>query len=146
MTKHEIMTELEMIIEDATTGVLATVDEKGCPHMRWMTPTILKDRPNAVFAITSSGFAKAMQLKQNSHVQWMIQTKMLDKILNICGVVNILDNSSIRNEVLEFIGPRLTTFWKIKTNEEANLLVLETVVQEATLFIPMKGVKTTVKF
>ena len=118
MTRHQIITELEMIIEEAKTAVLSTVDKDGCPHLRWMTPTILKDRPNAIFAITSTDFAKAAHLKQNSHGEWMFQTKILDTIVTVSGRINLLDNSSIKNEVLESIGPRLTAFWRVR-NEAA---------------------------
>ncbi len=146
MTQHEIMTELEMIIEDAKTAVLATVDNTGCPHIRWMTPTILKDRKNAIFTITSADFDKAAQLKENCHGEWLIQTRLLDTIVTARGRINLLDNSSIKNEVLEAIGPRLTTFWRLKADEESSLIVIETVIEEAVYFKPMKGLKQKVKF
>ena len=146
MTQHEIMTELEMIIEDAKTAVLATVDKTGCPHMRWMTPTILKDRKNAIFAITSAVFDKTTQLKENCHGEWLFQTRILDTIISVRGKINLLDNSSIKNEVLEAIGPRLTTFWRLKADEESSLIVIETVIEEAVFFKPMKGLKQKVKF
>lgn len=146
MTRHEIITGLEMIIEESKTAILTTVDTKGYPHARWMTPTILKDRPNTIFAITSAAFSKAVHLKENSHAEWMFQTKMLDTIISVQGLVNLLDMSSIKNEVLEAIGPRLTAFWKLKADDESNLLVIETVIEEAIYFKPMTGAKKEVSF
>jgi len=146
MTRHEIITELEVIIDNAKSALLATVDKNSQPHIRWMTPTILKDRTNTIFSMTSAHFGKIEHLKTNSHVEWIFQSKNLDTIINIQGVVNVLDNSSIKNEVLEAIGPRLNVFWKLKADDESNLLVLETVIREAVFYKPMKGVKSKVPF
>jgi pyridoxamine 5'-phosphate oxidase len=78
-------------------------------------------------------------------VQWIFQTRSLDKIINVEGKVNLLDNPSIRSEVLEVVGPRLVAFWKINVDER-DLLVLETVIEKATYYLPMKGTKETVIF
>jgi pyridoxamine 5'-phosphate oxidase len=145
MTQQELLTELDLIIEDSKTAVLASVDKNGNPHMRWMTPTMLKDRGNTIFAVTSPKFEKTVQLTENPDVEWLFQTRNLEKVINIRGVVNIVDNSSIKSEVLEALGRRLTAFWKLNEVEQ-NLTVLETVIQDSVFFIPMKGVKYHVKF
>jgi len=46
---------------------------------------------------------------------------------------------------LEVIGPRLRAFWKL-ARDERDLAVLETVVEEATRYLPMEGRKETVRF
>ena len=58
MTRGEIMVELDRILDQTKTATLATVDSKGRPHMRWMTPVLLRERTNAVFAVTSRDFTK----------------------------------------------------------------------------------------
>ena len=146
MTRHEIITELEVIIDEAKTALLTTVDRNGNPHTRWMTPTILKDRANAIFAITSANFEKIAHLKDNSNIEWTFQSKNLETIINIRGRMNVLDNSSIKNEVFEAIGPKLNAFWKLKADDESSLLVLETVIREAVFYKPMKAVKKQVAF
>jgi pyridoxamine 5'-phosphate oxidase len=145
MNQHEIMSEIGGIIEESKTAVLATADKEGLPHMRWMTPAVLRDRQGAIYAITAPSFDKAAQLDANPHVEWMFQTRNLSKVINVKGVVNIVDNSSIKSEVLESIGRRLTAFWKLN-EDERNLAVLETIIEEATYFLPMQGLKRTVKF
>ncbi|MEW5815837.1 MAG: pyridoxamine 5'-phosphate oxidase family protein [Spirochaetota bacterium] len=145
MTRNEIMSELGLLLTDVNAGILATTDKAGNPHMRWMTPAILKDRAGVIFAVTSPKFNKSIQLQNNRHVEWMFQTPLLDKIILIKGRVNLLDNSSIKAEVLEAIGPRLTVFWKLN-EDERNLIVLETVIEEATYFLPMKSRKIRVSF
>jgi len=145
MNKNELMTELEIILEESKTAILSTADKEGNPHARWMTPTILKDRQNVIYAVTSAEFDKAGQIEANQNVEWMVQTPSLDSIITLRGKINLLDNASIKSEVLESIGKRLTAFWKLN-EKQANLLVLETIIQEAVLFKPMIGSKTKIKF
>ncbi len=145
MKQNDFIAELDEMIEDARAGLLATVDTNGAPHMRWMTPAILKDRSGALYAVTSRNFAKREQLSENAKVQWMFQSRSLNKIIYIDGMINLVDNSSMLNEVLEVVGPRLRVFWNINT-DESSLIVLETILEGGTLFLPMKGLREKVSF
>jgi hypothetical protein len=51
----------------------------------------------------------------------------------------------LRTEVLEALGPRLGTFFKL-AHDARDLVVLETVVEEVTRFLPMEGRKDQVRF
>ena len=62
----------------------------------------------------------------------------LDKIIVQMGFVN-------EREVLEVLGPRLHTFWKL-AHDPRDLVVLETAVEEATRYLPMQGRKDSVRF
>lgn len=145
MTQNDVMNELDVIIDEAKTAVLATADASGTPRMRWMTPTLLKDRNNVIYAITSGEFDKAGHIEENGTVEWMFQTPQLDRVVNIRGRVNILENPSLRSEILEAIGARLGAFWRLKS-DESNFLILETVIESARYFKPMQGVKAEVDF
>lgn len=145
MTKHEVMYKVEQILETTHAGILATLDQDGKPRMRWMTPAILRERAGVLFAVTSPDFEKVMQLETHPEVEWMIQTRALDQIVNLRGKMNLLDNPSIRSEVMEHLGKQLTVFWRVNP-EKTDFIVLETVIEEATFFRPMKGYKETVHF
>lgn len=145
MTQHEIMRELALLIEETKTGVLATVDREGRPHIRWMTPAVLKDRQTALFAVTCPTFSKAAQMAANPKVEWMVQSRELSKIIHVRGIVNLLDNPSLKTEVLEELGQRLTTFWQVHC-EASEFVVIETVIQEVELYEPLKNQYETVKF
>ncbi len=145
MNKKDVMFEIEKIIDSVKTAVLATVDEEGRPAMRWVTPVLLRGRTGTVYIVTSPDSSKVRHVLKNPEVQWMLQTKPLGTIINLYGKVNVLDNPSIRNEVLEVVGPRLHAFWKI-THDERDLLVLETVIQKAVYYISMEGMKEEILF
>ncbi len=145
MDSKSFTATLESILDNAKTAILATVDSEGKPHTRWMTPAILRDRPGAIYAVTSPDFAKISQLESNPNAQWMFQTKMIDKIATVNGRINVIDNSAMKSEVIEGIGRRLTVFWRVNT-DATKLVVLETVMEEGVYFEPMNAKKETITF
>ena len=145
MDRKKFTALIDGIFEDAKTAVLATVDSDGRPHMRWMTPTLLGDRKGAIYAVTSPDFAKIAHLSENPKVQWMFQTRLLNRIATATGLVNIIDNSAMKAEVIEGIGRRLNVFWRVN-KDPSKLVVLETVIEEAAYFEPMKGLHEPVSF
>ncbi len=145
MNSREFTAALERVINDVKTGLLATVDADGNPRMRWMTPTLLEQRPGAVYAVTSNHFAKREQLDQNPKVQWMFQTRSLDTIMYVNGRTNVVENKSLLGEVLEILAPRLRAFWNVN-QDETSLVVLETIIESGRYFLPMKGVREDVEF
>jgi len=144
LNKRDVMATLEMILNEAHTAVLATVDEQGNPHLRWMTPALIGGREGAVFAVTSPSFAKARQLAAHPGVEWLFQTPLLDTVLMVRGRINVLDNPSILAEVLQALGPYMHSFWRLQ-GDERDLVVLETILEEAVCYWPLKGRKETVK-
>ena len=132
-----------MILNEAHTAVLATTDEEGRPRMRWMTPALIRGRSGAIFAVTSPGFAKVNQLAAHGEVVWLFQTPVLDTIVTVRGRINMVDNPSLLAEVLEALGPYMRSFWKLQ-GDERDLVVLETIIEDATYYRPMKGLKEVV--
>jgi len=145
MNSREVMKKVGAIIEAHGTGLLATVDSDGNPRVRWLTPTLLPDSPGAVYAITAPKFAKVLQLRAHRRVEWMFQTPTLDEVISIRGTINVVETPSLRAEVLEVLGPRLHTFWKF-ARDARDLVVLETVAEEATCLLPMIGRTDVVRF
>jgi general stress protein 26 len=145
MEKREILGYIARIIDEAKAAVFATIDEGGMPQTRWMTPALLHDREGAVYAVAHRTSRKVHHLGAKPHAQWIFSSPALDRVAVIDGRVNVVDNPSIRSEVLEAVGERLRAFFKMY-NDERDLLVLETVIERAQYYLPMKGMKETVTF
>lgn len=145
MNQKELFSKVQQLLDDAKTAVLSTVDTDGGPHMRWMTPGILRSRPGVIFAVTSPSFAKVAQLTNNPEVEWMFQNRSLTEVVNLRGRINVLDNPSLKTEVIQAVGRRLTVFWRA-AQENTDFLVLETVPISAQYMMPMRGVKEIVTF
>ena len=145
MNSREMMRKIEAVLEDAKAGILTTTDAQGHPHVRWMTPVLLAEWPETLFAVTAPDFPKIKQLAANNRVEWMLQSKSLDQIINIRGAINVLDNPSLKAQVMESVGKKLTVFWKVN-KENTDFVILETVIDEASWFAPMKGLREIVAF
>ena len=143
MDKNEALSLLESLVEEAQVAVLSTVDPEGRPSMRWMTPGIVKGRPGSLFAVTSPHFRKVGHIEAHADVEWMIQTRDLNRICNVRGRVSPVDNPSLKSEVLEGIGKRLDIFWRV--NRKVDFLVLETVITEISAFRPLEQKRENVK-
>lgn len=145
MKKHEIMGLIDTIIDENRTAVLATVDASDTPHLRWMTPGCIHERSGTVFMISAGNLSKIEQIQNNPNAEIMVQSRALDKIINIRGKINLLNNPSIRTETLECIGRHLHTFWNLNQPEN-ELIVLELVIEQAVFYLPQKGSRITVDF
>jgi pyridoxamine 5'-phosphate oxidase len=142
MDRRSVLDVLERVLDASKVALLATVGEDGRPNVRWMTPTLVRGRERAVYAVTSPNFAKARQVAANPNVEWMVQTKSLDEIINVRGEMMIVDNPAAKAEVLEAIGGRLGTFWKLN-RDESSLVVLETRIDSIVHFNPLTGERQT---
>lgn len=138
MSINRLMNLIDSIIDDAKTAVLATVDEEDIPQLRWVTPGTIPDRPGALYIITALHFAKVQEARGNSNASMLLQTRTLDRVLNLRGKLSVLENPSIRSETLERVAPRLHAFWKVDTPDR-ELVVLEFSVTYAALYLPQTG-------
>lgn len=138
MDSRSILDTLERVLESSKIAVLATVDADGRPHMRWMTPAIVRGREGFLYAVTSPDFHKAQQVDGNPRVEWMLQSKSLDEIVTASGTMGVIDNPSVKAEVLEAIGGHLSTFWKMNP-DESRMVVLETDLASVKYVKPMTG-------
>lgn len=145
MNKHQLMTEIQHILENSRVAVLSTIEHDGYPHMRWMVPAFVKEREGVIFAITSKQLPKKIDLEKNPQVEWMFQTKALDKIVNVQGKMNVVENPSIQSEVLEALEKDLRAFWKLDVSPH-DMVVLETIITRGFIYHPLKGEKITVDF
>ncbi len=145
MTKKELIDRVGFILDETKTAVLATTSENGVPHMRWMSPGLLPSHPGILYAVTSPHLVKAIELEKCPEVEWMFQTRSLNEVIILHGKINLIDNPSLKAEVIEAIGKRLHRFWKTD-EEETDFIVLETVICEGIHYFPMKGMKEILSF
>ncbi len=137
MEFKEILSVLHSLLEDSKVGVLTSIDEKGYPQSRWMTPALLPRFPGRLFAVTGSAFGKVGHIRANPKVEWAFQSRTLDRVVSLKGNAFVVDEPELKVEVLEAIGPNLQVFWRINPKAR-DLVVLETEIEQAVLFLPLK--------
>ena len=145
MIKSKLIRIARNIIDETGTAVLATVAKDAEPRMRWMSPVFLRGYEDYIYAVTSARFNKTVDLQKHSDVQWMIQTASLSRIITLNGKMHVVENMSLKNEILEELGVRLRTFWTVN-GDPSSLVVLETEILSGLLFSPVEGTKELVSF
>ena len=145
MNKNQAIDYIEKILEDNKTAILATIGEEELPQIRWMVASIIRHRKGSIFCISDPRSNKCLQIQNNPKVQWLIQSRALDKIVNINGTANIIDNPALRSEVVESIGNRMNTFWTLHKDLN-DFIVIETSIESVNIYLPMKGQKELVNF
>ena len=145
MNPQEMMNKIEKILDDAHAGILATVDAEGRPRLRWLTPVSLSQWPQTLFAVTAPQFPKVAQLDAQGQIEWMIQTRALDQVVNVRGRISVVDNPSLTAQITEAIGRRLAVFWKVNASS-TDFVILETEIEEACWAMPLKGGKEVARF
>lgn len=140
MSTNRLMSLIDSLIEDAKAAVLATVDTNGVPHLRWITPGRIADRPGYLYMITAHDLNKVAQAKAHPEASILLQSRQLDQVLHLQGVLAVLENPVIRNATLERVSSMLHAFWKTGSPDR-ELIVLEFRITEALFYLPMSGVK-----
>lgn len=138
MEMKALLDVAERVLDRSHYGVLMTVDEEGRPHGSWMTPTVIRGRPGYLYAVTAPGFSKVEHIRRNKNVSWLLQTKSLDEVVEIKGRATIIDNPSLKSDVLEAIGGYMMVFWKVNP-EETEMTVVETKIETVDYFQPLKA-------
>ncbi|MCL2688605.1 MAG: pyridoxamine 5'-phosphate oxidase family protein [Chitinispirillia bacterium] len=143
MNKQDFLTMTRHLVDESHAAVLASTDKDGHPHIRWVVPGFLGNHEGAIYTVSVATYPKVDQFLNNPNAEMMLQTPGLTKIVNLRGIINVLDNPTIKSEVLECLGERLHAFWRT-TKPEGDLVVLEFVLKEATYYVPMNNNRLTV--
>lgn len=138
MDLNTLLDVMERILDNSHAAILTTVDGEGRPHSRWMVPAVLRGRQGTLYAVTSPDFEKVKQINSHARVSWLVQSKALDEIVHVQGSAQVIDNPSLKSDVLEALGHNLTTFWTVNAGE-TELVVIETVIEAVQYIQPMKG-------
>lgn len=141
MESSSLLGTLEKVLDASGKAVLATVDDAGKPHSRWMVAGTMRGASGYLYAVTSADSHKVEQIRKNPSVSWLVQSEHLDEIIQVHGEATIVDNPSIKSLVLEAIGKDLANFWKMK-GEMAEIVVIETVVSTVDHIQTGKGIRS----
>ncbi len=141
MLDQELTGKLEKLLFVSKVGLLTSVDQEGYPRSRWMTPALVKGRPEYLYAVTATDSAKAAQIKAHPRVEWTFQSKLLDEILSVTGTATVIVDPGLQAEVLEAIGPNLQVFWRM-SQDSRKMVVIETRLEEINYFAPLESIKS----
>jgi len=147
MTPTELLGEVDRILEESKTALLATVDADGRPQLRWMTPRRLRGRPRSLYTVTELGAPKIAELRRDPRVTWLVQRASLSQVITLRGRAGVVEDPTLLNEFLEAAGKDLFMVWHLNpARARPQLAVVETVLEDASCFDATLGSTATFTF
>ncbi|MGA2447806.1 MAG: pyridoxamine 5'-phosphate oxidase family protein [Polyangiaceae bacterium] len=147
MTPKELLVEIDRILEDSKTALLATVDEAGRPCLRWMTPRRLKTLPTHLCAVCEVGTSKVDQIRHHPEVAWQIQRPTLDVVITLRGRAAVIEDPAMLQEFLDVAAKDLFVIWRLHPPGAQNpFAVIETLIESASRFDSLSGKTTEFRF
>jgi general stress protein 26 len=116
-------------------GVLATVDENGRPHLRWMATLSLQEFP-MLYTITSPNSRKIEHINRNPEVSWMFTNEEMNAIININGKALITTDSAKMNRIWKLLEDKSKAYFLSIHTDGPGFAVIETEIEDIECVIP----------
>jgi len=141
-TKHaEYVIDLARKLADGKRpGILATVDEYGMPHMRWMATLSLQDWP-LLYTITSPASRKIEHITKHPQVSWMFSNEEMNVIVNIRGKARIADDPAKMQRVWKMLEDKSKAYFLSIATDGLGYAVIETEIEDIDCIVPKYDIK-----
>lgn len=121
-------------------GVLATVDEQGMPHLRWMATLSLHDWP-VLYTITSPESRKIQHINANPNVSWMFSNEETNIVVNIRGKARVADDFGKMQRVWKLLEDKSKAYFLSIANDGPGFAVIETEIEDIDCIVPKYDIK-----
>ena len=121
-------------------GVLATVDEQGMPHIRWMATISLNDWP-LLYTITSPNSRKIQHIAKNPHVSWMFANEEMNVIVNIRGKARLADDFGKMQRVWKLLADKSKAYFLSIADNGPGFAVIETEIEDIDCIVPKYDIR-----
>jgi general stress protein 26 len=121
-------------------GVLATVDELGMPHMRWMATLSLSDWP-ALYTITSPDSKKIEHINHNPNVSWMFSNEEMNIIVNLRGQARITTDFGKMQRVWKLLEDKSKAYFLSIASDGPGFAVIETEIEHIDATVPKYDIR-----
>ena len=141
-TKHaEYVIDLAKKLADGQRpGILATVDENGMPHLRWMATLSLHDWP-LLYTITSPASRKVQHIQNNPNVSWMFSNDEMNVIVNIRGKARIANDVGKMQHVWKLLEDKSKAYFLSIASDGPGFAVIETEIEGIDCSVPKYDIK-----
>ena len=121
-------------------GVLATVDEHGMPHLRWMATISLNDWP-LLYTITSPTSRKIGHINANPNVSWMFSNDEMNIVINIRGKARIASDFGKMQRVWKLLEDKSKAYFLSIASDGPGFAVIETEIEDIDAIVPKYDIK-----
>jgi general stress protein 26 len=115
--------------------MLATVDENGGPHMRWMATLSLNDFP-ILYTITSPASRKLQHIRSNPNVSWMFSNEEMNIVVTLRGKARIANDVGKMQYVWKLLTDKSKAYFLNIKNDGPGFAVIETEIEDIDATVP----------
>lgn len=144
MEYTETLRVVERALDKSPVATFLTVDGDGRPRGRWMVPALIRGETGVLHALSSQSFAKIDQLRHDARATWLIDTRAELGLVEILGLATVDTTPGLLANVLEALGPRMSSFWRAKPSDD-ELVVIETTIEEVSWFSTEAGAHVSIR-
>ena len=98
MDKEQIVRTARELIQAGRPFLLATVDEKGQPQMRWMGGSVL-DEPMTLWMAGGATGRKMAQIRANPAAQLLYNDEKFGSVVTISGRAEVVDSAEAKQRL-----------------------------------------------
>jgi len=135
MTRDEIIGATRELIGAGGSFVLATVDQEGCPQLRWMGAALLEE-PLTLYIAAGANSRKMDQIRGNKRSQLMFQNSEYSRVATLCGDCDVVQEAEIKRRVWDGM-PGVSQFFS--GADDANFGVIRFVTRRVELLDTKQG-------
>ncbi len=141
-TKHAdyVIDTAKKLADGKRAGVMATVDEHGMPHLRWMATLSLQDWP-ILYTITSPASRKIQHIGINPNVSWMFCNEEMNIIINIYGKARIVTDFGKMQHVWKMLEDKSKAYFLSINSDGPGFAVIETLIEDIDCIVPKYDIK-----
>ena len=116
-------------------GILATVDEYGTPHLRWMATLSLHEFP-LLYTITSPTSRKIRHINDHPSVSWMFSNEEMNVIVNIRGKGRVINDPGKMQQIWKLLEDKSRAYFLSIAANGPGFAVIETEIEEIDCIAP----------
>ncbi|WP_395718944.1 pyridoxamine 5'-phosphate oxidase family protein [Prosthecobacter sp.] len=140
--ENEVAREAVQVVKKAKFAVLATADERGCPHATWMTTQVTDDLEE-IISITAPISQKIADLRRNPQAEWMYATSSMETLVYLSGFTRVIEGEAAKRYWDRMPGKAQAYYRKYcETEDYHKFAVIRTEVSKVVLCKPYAYKKT----
>jgi len=132
------------IVDGAHPGILATVDEKGNPAVRWMTTLSFEEFP-VFYTLTRPDSRKVGQITHHPAVNWMFFNRSRTIVLNLIGKATILTDTPTLKRVWNRVVDKSLPYFMDQYAKGLGFVVIETRVETIECTTPKSSLRYVIQ-
>lgn len=143
ISNRDLMARAIKVVNDASIGIMCSVDGEGRPQARWMT-SVAQNGIRTILTLTALNTRKVAQFEADPHVCWVFSANEHDDVVTLHGRVKVHHNPLAGMQAWDHLARAAQTyaFGSIRGSEDPQIVTLDTTVDRVELISPKLEIYT----